>query len=793
MPPDYEEAPALTGASDAGTQIISRDVTLSNPLDAIVSCTKHAETSAIAENPTLREALERIRTGVYARQVSHVQAVLDQYGKGDEYRKAKKSLPAFIAAGTFTKRNNKSLIQHSGVVGFDFDNMADLDAAREAAKLSPHVAYMFVSPSRIGLKIGLRVKPCADDAEHKRAWQAGAEHLREVMGAEVSVDTGCKDVSRLCFVGNDPDLFTNEDATVLHVAEPEPVKHYSEPTAESESDPDELGILSDGNTPAPKRTKRGSQSDLAVLALNRLGDWRVHDYTTWCNVGMVLKKCGCPFPVFDQWSRKSPKHKPGEPAEKWASFDGPDDTGDGARLGLASLERWAHEDNNEPLSLSEGLALEGSELWFAQRIAGEHGQGLKHVWPWRAWIGWDVAAGAWRRDQSATAWQAAKATLKRLLSDSTEVAGTVAGSRMLEIASKFMKKSPLESALKLAASEPVCVALPDEWDANPYLLNCKNGTIDLRDGKLREHRREDRITKSTNVACGGNAPRWRAFLERIIPDSELRDYLQRAVGYSAIGEVTEHVLHIGCGCGANGKSVFFSALSHALGDYAASVPPALLVSNGLNEHPTVIAALHGVRFAVASETEEEGRVRAAQLKALTGGDALTARRMREDYWTFQPSHTLWLQTNHRPQTKEATPGFWRRIRLVPFVERIPASEQDPRLTTKLREEAPGILQWIVEGAARYLTEGLTPPKIILDATAEYQAEQDDMAEFLECAGLVPDPKAFKAAADLYEFYCKWAEGANLKPWGRRTFTSRLRDRGFEYTNKPARGFHVRSA
>ncbi len=759
------------------------------PLDEIVSRTAHAKTSAIAESLTLREMLTRVRDGAYARKLADVQAVLDLHGKGDEYREAKKALPAFIAAGKFSKRNNESLVKHSGIIGYDFDNVPDAAAMRELVKSDPHVAYAFISPSRIGVKVGLRTKPAINDAEHKHLWDYGAEHLKAVTGLPASLDKGCKDVSRLCFVGHDPQLYANENATVLEV--PEPIVEQT-----PAPDADELGILSDGTeTPdygeyaddhdhIEEQADKRSDADKARAALARLASWRADGYASWLNVGMVLKSCGCSLSEWESWSQQSHKYAPGVCSAKWDSF-----TND--RLGVGSIIRWSREDNQEPTTLAETGAFEGSEVWFGRLIANQHGDNIKHVWPWRAWMGWAANEGRWKRDESGASWAAAKETLRKLVASAAKAAGTATGEEMLDRASKFMKKNALESALKLAASEPNVVALPGAWDSDPYALNCSNGTIDLRTGKLREHKRSDNITKSTGVKLGGDYPRWRAFLERIVPDADVRSYLQRAVGYSAIGLVTEHVLHILHGAGANGKSVFCGALMHAMGDYAAPIPGTLLVNDGLREHPTIVASLHGLRLALASETEEDGKIRAAQLKQLTGGDALTARRMREDFWTFTPSHTLWLQTNHKPHTNEATHGFWRRVRLIPFNVTIPANEQDKHLAQKLREEAGGILQWIVEGAGMYLSDGLEPPEIVKVATDEYQKEQDDLADFIAECGLVQDAAAFIPAHEVYGVYLEWAKGCATKPMGRRTLTRRLQERGWKYVASPTRGFHAK--
>lgn len=434
----------------------------------------------------------------------------------------------------------------------------------------------------------------------------------------------------------------------------------------------------------------------------------------------------------------------------------------------------------------------GTELWFARRLAREHGETLKFVWPWRSWMAWQPEYGRWQRDAGAAAWSAAKTSVQRLLAEAGAVAGQddAKGKLLLKAARRFMSRSALEAALKLAQSEAAVVATPDDWDAHPHLLNCANGTVDLRTGRLHPHRSEDRLTKTTGVMFTPDAPapRWHAFLERILPDADLRAWLQRSLGYTAFGSVTEHVLFVFWGGGANGKSVLCGTVAKAFGEYAVSVPPTLLVNAAnFTEHPTIRTILYGARFALASETAENGRFDEAAVKSLTGGDRIRARGMRENWWEFAPTHTLFLQTNNRPRVRETTVAVWRRLKLVPFTVTIPPAQQDRTLAHALASELPGVLAWIVAGAVAYQREGLEPPAIVATVTAEYQASEDPFREFIERY----EPVGFTSCEDLHASYRLWAESTGLKPWGQRTLTGKLRDRGWQYLehHRP-RGFAV---
>lgn len=429
----------------------------------------------------------------------------------------------------------------------------------------------------------------------------------------------------------------------------------------------------------------------------------------------------------------------------------------------------------------------GSDVWFAGMLAEQHGANIKYVWEWHKWFVWDEDAGLWRHDEAAP-WIAAKATVKKLLETISEVDTDTAKAR-LKGARRFLNRGAMESAISLAKSDARVSVAFDVWDRDPFLLHCANGTVDLHDGTPRKHARSDHLTKAAGGAFGNECPLWRKFLERILPDSGVREYLQRAIGYAAIGEVREHLLHILWGCGANGKSVFVNTITAALGDYAITLPPGLMLASNTQEHPTLRASLFGARFAVASETNENGSFDCAAMKVLTGGDLLSARRMREDYWTFKPSHTLFLATNHRPRASDSSTGFWRRIRLIPFTVTIPPEEQDADLSRKLLEELPGIIGWIVEGASRYMESGLIPPPTVAAATDDYKREEDTFGDFLDTNGISPSSDGFVASSYILELYEDWAKKMGHKPLSSKTISNKLKDRGFvSDRSDKARGF-----
>jgi putative DNA primase/helicase len=330
--------------------------------------------------------------------------------------------------------------------------------------------------------------------------------------------------------------------------------------------------------------------------------------------------------------------------------------------------------------------------------------------------------------------------------------------------------------------------MPDELDASPDLLNTESGTIELRTGKLREHQREDLITKLAPVEYrpDATAPVWDAFLERVLPGEELRRFVRMASGYSATGDTSEQCMFINHGGGANGKSTFQEAIAAALGDYAMRAPTEMLLTKRSGGIPNDIARLKGSRFVASSETEEGRRLAESLIKDLTGQDTVTARFLWAELFEFTPTHKLWLSTNHKPEIRGTDNAIWRRIRLIPWSVTIPPAEQDKKLPTTLHRELPGILAWIVRGCLEWRREGLQAPDEVRRATGQYRAEMDVLAGFFaECCEL--DSGHWEYAKDLYECYKRWCDENGERPEPQRKFGGRLGERGFQRDRGGSRG------
>ncbi len=340
------------------------------------------------------------------------------------------------------------------------------------------------------------------------------------------------------------------------------------------------------------------------------------------------------------------------------------------------------------------------------------------------------------------------------------------------------RRERIEAMLALARAMPPLAVTPDDLDRDPLLFNVENGTIDLSTGDFRPHDPADLITKLAPVAYdpAAVAPRWEAFLRQVIPDVEVRQYLQRAVAYAFTGSVAEHVLFFLFGTGRNGKSTFLEVLLELLGDYAKAAPHNLLLATKQDRHAAEIATLMGFRLVTAVEAGEGRSWDEAKVKHLTGGDTISARWMHGNPFTFRPSHKFWVAANHKPRVSGTDLGFWRRVHLIPWTVTIPEDEIDKDLPAKLRAELPGILRWAVEGCLAWRREGLRPPAAVVAATKDYRDGEDVIGAFIEeCTA----PGERVAQPALYEAYRRWAERGGERQVSARAFGEALEDRGYE--------------
>jgi putative DNA primase/helicase len=389
---------------------------------------------------------------------------------------------------------------------------------------------------------------------------------------------------------------------------------------------------------------------------------------------------------------------------------------------------------------------------YGERVRFDHRRNR-----WLVWAGhW------WRDDETDQVRQLAKKAARERYDGAPAIGDLRQRTDEARFAIASENRGRIDAMLVAAQSESPISDAGDRWDANPMLLGVGNGVLELDTGTLRPGRPDDRITLHTDFVFAPHAtcPRWGRFLDEVfLGDTELIDYIWRAVGYSLTGEVSEQCVFTCHGSGANGKSVFLGVLRALAGDYAANAPFSTFELHDRSSIPNDLAALAGRRLVTASETNEGARLNEARIKALSGGDPVTARFLHGEYFTFEPVAKFWLAVNHKPLVSDDSYGFWRRVRLIPFERRF-AEDADPTLPDKLRAELPGILAWAVRGALSWQERGLRPPPAVTGATDTYRSESDPLADFLSSRCLT-DERAQVGATEAYRAYKAWAADQSL--------------------------------
>ncbi|MBC2732881.1 MAG: hypothetical protein HF981_00805 [Desulfobacteraceae bacterium] len=347
-------------------------------------------------------------------------------------------------------------------------------------------------------------------------------------------------------------------------------------------------------------------------------------------------------------------------------------------------------------------------------------------------------------------------------------------------AKKSASKGGLRAMIDLAKWLPgICVPV-GSLDSNPWLLNCQNGTLDLRTGVLRCHDPKDLITKMLPVKYSPDAtcPVWEATIDMVMGgDQEKSGFLKRVLGYGMTGLISEQCLFVFYGSGANGKSTILEIFRELLAGYAMHTTTASLLGSSGSPIRNDLARLNGARFVSAVEIGMGKKLDEALVKQLTGGDQVTARFLYNEFFEYKPEFKLFIAANHKPDIQGVDHGIWRRIHLIPFDVTIPTEEIDRDLPNKLRAELPGILAWAVQGCLDWRAQGLNVPASISSATAAYRAEMDIIAEFLnDCCTLRAREKT--SLANLYVAYREWADNACQDAVGKKIFGNLMRQKGF---------------
>lgn len=419
-----------------------------------------------------------------------------------------------------------------------------------------------------------------------------------------------------------------------------------------------------------------------------------------------------------------------------------------------------------------------TDMGNAERLRDRHRECVRFV-PGLGWHVWDERR--WLRDSDGAAMRLMKETARSMWAEIGSIEAH-ASSELVRFIRTSESEPKLRAALSLASSDAALVAAADSLDADPWLLNVENGTVDLRTGGLHRHDRAQLITKLSPVEYREDATSslWGAFLDRITGgDTNLSGFLQRAIGYSLTGSTSEEKLFFAHGPAASGKSTFLEAVKAVLGEYATTADFDSFLKKQGGGIRNDIARLAGTRMVIGVEVDQGRELAEGLVKQLTGGDKIAARFLYKEFFEFTPRFTLWLAANDRPQVRAEDDGMWRRILQVPFTQVIPESERDPALKVKLRhdpEHQAAILRWAVEGCLAWQRNGLQVPGVVKAYTEEYRLENDPVADFLTDA-CHRDTSATVTRAELHRAYNTYALANSERQLPPKEFTAALRRHG----------------
>jgi len=415
---------------------------------------------------------------------------------------------------------------------------------------------------------------------------------------------------------------------------------------------------------------------------------------------------------------------------------------------------------------------------LALRFSDTHEDDLRFVNLWGRWLRWD--GQRWQIDETLEAYDLSRAIVRQASSESLAKNGN------LKLASTIASAKTVSAIERLARADRRHATRTQDWDANPWLLNTPGGTVDLATGQLHSHERADLITKITAVAPGGDCPLWLKFLGRVFNgDAGLISFAQRMLGYSLTGSIRDHALFFLYGTGGNGKGVFLNTWHRIMADYSCVASMETFVASKTERHPTDLAMLRGARAVIAQETEDGQRWAKSRIKNLTGGDPISARFMRQDFFTFEPSFKLMIAGNHKPSLRNVDEAVRRRFNLIPFTVTIPKAERDPHLPEKLEAEWPGILAWATEGCLEWQRIGLAPPPAVVDATEEYLADEDGLGRFLDERCQTGDLLIMAEVQTLFAAWREWCAENNEFAGSTKRFSQNMEARGFRRDLHPA--------
>lgn len=712
--------------------------------------------------------LKRIRDGKYRKRIGFLRKL--KKGDPDAYSVEKRNLPAATPAGLFDQRKTEFFRCPSGFLVADIDGAKDLGELMRKLRQDPFVAFAFISPSGDGAKVGFWIGADGLGGKSFKAhFQTIQKHLRKRY--QVEIDPARKDLAGLCFVSYDPELHINRSAKRIS---PFCATSGDEDSIDSPGNGAEFGkIALEAGCESVRNAQEGNRNDLLNKEAFYMGQLvgrgcldRERAESDLLKAGVA---CGLPEPEVRRTISSGITAGMSD-----SSISPPGAAGDGRNPVQADVLR------------STLIPASDTDQGNADRLVSKL-QGRIKFTREAGWMLW--AGGKWEPNETGVRHAAREAIYSALRAEILQAMKT--GPHQTANLVKWWKNSEsavrIAGALALAEGDPVVFARKADFDRDPMLLNVQNGIIDLRTGRLSPHDPNAMLTRISPATFDPDAecPLFLGFLNRIFKgDADLISFVQRAIGYSLTGDISEQVWFLLYGSGQNGKSTLVGLVSKLLGGYAGKtgIDTFMVRANQQIGNTPEIAALDGTRCVYATEPEEGRRLAVGRIKDMTGGEPICATPKYRDPYNFDPVWKLWISGNHRPVISETTKAAWRRIRLIPFDVEIKDEEKDLRLPQKLERELPGILRWAVEGCLKWQKEGLGTCDVVKTATDEYRQTQDNLGEFLADCCIIPTEKpgaVHAPASDLFTAYSRWCEMAGEPYVSQRRFGEALSSRGFQ--------------
>lgn len=479
-------------------------------------------------------------------------------------------------------------------------------------------------------------------------------------------------------------------------------------------------------------------------------------------------------------ARNEPVNTDTSPGESTAAPAATPDQPQGAAVATATI--------SAPMTPQEagltGTAFHYTDTGNALRMVRSYGHLVRYnSEPYGKWLWWN--GRYWQFDRTNKIYEYVDRVISDIYREAADTEDTEWRKKLVKLGRDLEGMSAQRNLIKKAETIQSVNVGSDELDSHAWLINCGNVTLDLTGGevKARQHRQEDYLTRALEADYDPEAkcPQWEQFLGEIFDgDEEILQFIQRAVGYSLTGDISEQCLFFAYGTGKNGKSVFFNALENLLGDYFYKAPADMILQQKNNQIPSDVAQMKGKRFVITSELDDNRRLAEARVKNLTGGDTIEARPMYKDWFTFRPTHKLWMFGNHKPGISGTDEGIWRRVKIIPFTVTIAEEKRRPmrEMLDVFKSEASGILNWALDGYVRYCEAGFNEPQRMKAAATEYRTENDIVGQFIEenCEVI---RELSVTAKGLWNAYHGWCDDLGEHAIPARRLNAKLRERGFE--------------